>query len=343
MEFQMKLSKPKLFNENAEDTIEAQHFYKGNPTGISNLNQQRYNWVAPLYRKMVGNFWLPQKVSLVEDKLTIKTLTEHEDSAVRDTLSFLIFLDSFQTNNLPNIVEYITNPGLKNLIHVQTFQEVVHSETYQYGLESLYPSIERDEIYNRWRKNEELKKRNKFIADIAERFVSEKSEEAFIEVLIANLVLEGIFFYQGFNFFDQLASRKKLVQWDKEIDFIRRDELTHLGIFTNILREFEPSVIKEPLFRIVNAGVESEITWCKYVYGNRILGITETSSEQYVKHLANQRVKSIGFEEMYPGIKNPYSHIDSAANEGSKRENFFEAGAVTSYDNADSVDGWDDL
>lgn len=337
------LVKPKLFNVNGGEGYEDQVLVGGNPTGISNLNQQRYGWVAPLYRTMVGNFWLPQKVSLAEDRVTIKNLTEDEDKAVRDTLSFLIFLDSFQTNNLPNIVEYITNPGVKNLIHVQTFQEVVHTEAYQYILESLYPSLERDAIYNRWRDNSVLQKRNKMVADIAEEFVEQRNEESFKKVLCANLALEGVYFYQGFNLFDQLAHRKKLVQVDKEIDYIRRDELTHLGIFVNIIKEYDKKEIRDIAYSVFEQAAEQEIEWCKSTYGNRILGISEKSSESYVKYLVNDRLNRIGLEPLYEKVENPYKHIEQSQNEGQKRENFFESGAVTSYDMADSVEGWDDF
>lgn len=275
--------------------------------------------------------------------MTIKNLTQDEDQAVRDTLSFLIFLDSFQTNNLPNIVEYITNPGVKNLIHVQTFQEVVHTEAYQYILESLYPSIERDAIYNRWRDNPVLQKRNKMVADIAEEFVDDRSEKSFKKVLCANLALEGVYFYQGFNLFDQLAHRKKLVQVDKEIDYIRRDELTHLGIFVNIIKEYDKKDIRDIAYSVFEQAAEQEIEWCKSTYGNKILGISEKSSENYVKYLVNDRLNRIGLEPLYEKVDNPYKHIEQSQNEGSKRESFFESGAVTSYDMADSVDGWDDL
>lgn len=244
---------------------------------------------------------------------------------------------------MPNIVEYITNPGVKNLIHIQTFQEVIHSESYQYILESLYPSLERDEIYNRWRDNEVLRERNEAIALLAEKFVNNPSEETFIEVLCANLVLEGIYFYQGFNFFDQLAHRNKAVQTDNVISYIRVDELTHVSLFVNILKDFDKSKIEKPLIRITEMAVKQEIEWCKHTYGNRILGISEKSSEQYVKHLANSRITRLGFEELYPGIENPYQHIDIAQKAGGKRGNFFESGAITEYDTADSVDGWDDL
>lgn len=275
--------------------------------------------------------------------MTIKNLTQDEDQAVRDTLSFLIFLDSFQTNNLPNIVEYITNPGVKNLIHVQTFQEVVHTEAYQYILESLYPSLERDAIYNRWRDNPVLQKRNKMVADIAEEFVEDRSEDSFKKVLCANLALEGVYFYQGFNLFDQLAHRKKLVQVDKEIDYIRRDELTHLGIFVNIIKEYDKKDIRDTAYEVFEQAADQEIEWCKSTYGNKILGISEKSSENYVKYLVNDRLNRIGLEPLYEKVDNPYKHIEQSQNEGGKRENFFESGAVTSYDMADSVEGWDDF
>ena len=56
-------------------------------------------------RQMVGNFWIPQTVDMTDDKRTKDLLTEHEKTALYDTLGFLIFMDSFQVANLPNISE----------------------------------------------------------------------------------------------------------------------------------------------------------------------------------------------------------------------------------------------
>lgn len=339
----MKLFVPPLFNENGSDSFEDQEIVGGNPTGISNLNNIRYAWVNPLYRTMIGNFWVPQRVSLVEDRITLAELSEEEEQAVKDTLSFLIFLDSFQVNNLPNIAEYVTCPGVKNLLTVQAFQEVIHSETYQYILEALYPSMTRDEIYNRWRDCEPLKKRIKFVSDIAQKFVDNKDEESFVDVVIANLILEGLYFYQGFDYFHQLAHRKKLVQTDKEITYIQTDEFTHLGIFINILKELGVEKYKDRIVEMFMQATEQEIEWCHYVYGDKILGVSKKSSEQSVKWRCNERLSRLGIEAAYPGIENPYKHIDNASKAGASRGNYFEAGAITSYDTADSVDGWDDL
>ena len=325
-----------LFNENGDDTPEKQKIINGNSTGISNLNENKYRWTNNLYRVMTGRFWVPEKVSLTDDKVSINELTEDEHEAVKNTLSFLIFLDSFQCNNLPNIHKYITAPNVANLLVIQQFQEVIHSQSYQYMLDSLYPMMTRESIYNKWRTNPVLFERIKYVAQIGEAFVAEPNLDNFKKVIVANLLLESIYFYQGFMFFDQLASRNKLVQSSKIIDYIRNDEMTHIGIFVNIIKEEFSENDKQMIIDMFRVAVEHEIHWAHHVYGDRILGINKKSSEMYVKFLANDRLARIHIDPIYDNVENPYLHLESK-----NRENFFEAGAVTSYDRSESVSGWD--
>lgn len=333
-----KLLRKKLFNMNGNDDIEHQSIINGNSTGICNLNNVKYKWVNPLYSKMLGNFWIPEKVSMTKDKETLKLLTDHEDQAVRNTLSFLIFLDSIQVNNLPNIQEHITDPAINNLLVIQQFQEVIHSQSYQYLLKELYPSIERQEIYDQWRNNSDLKKRNQFVADQYNDFIYDRTEKSFKKVLVANFCLEGIYFYSGFNFFDQLASRNKLIQSDKIIDYIRRDENTHVALFLNIMRELmDFKKDKDWIYETINTATQQEIEWGQKIYGNNIMGINKRSTEHHVKYLANQRLKALGLESLYKDFhENPYAHLDGG------RENFFET-TVTEYDRSETISGWDEF
>lgn len=340
---QVMMKPVKLFNEKGGDSFEDQALIGGNPTGIANLNNIRYSWVQPLYRKMIGNAWLPQKVSLVEDRVTFKELDVAEEEAFRLTISFLIFLDNFQVANLPNVAEYITCPAVRNLLTVQQYQEVIHSETYQYILEALYPSMQRDEVYNLWRDCKPLRDRIKFISDIAEKFKENPTEENFVDVVIANFVLEGVYFYQGFDFFHQLAHRKKLVQCDKEITYIETDENTHLAIFINILKEMGVEKYKDRIIYMLTTAAQHEIDWCHYTYGDRILGISKASSEARVKVLVNKRAANLKLPEIYPDVVDPYKHIGNASSVSGTRGNFFESAAITAYDTADSVSGWNDL
>lgn len=333
------MEKIKLFNINGDDSVENQDIFGGNPTGILNLDNIKYSWAKGFYKVMLGNFWVPEKVSLVDDKVTKTNLTEKEDKAVQNTLSFLIFLDSMQVNNLPNIADYVTNSAVKNLIGIQTFQEIIHSQSYQYLLEGLYPKKTRDGIYEQWRTNPLLKSRNQFIADKMQEFVDNPSKEGLKRVLIANLALEGIYFYCGFNLFDQLASRQKLVQTQKMIDYIRVDEASHCALFSKIIQEtFNTKKESKWINEFIDEVSTQEIEWANSIYGNDILGINNKSTENFVRYLANKRLRGIGLDPIYENTTNPYSHLDV---EG--RANFFEVSQNTSYSRSEAVGGWDDF
>lgn len=331
----------KIFDEFGDDTATARNLINGNTTGILNLNSVKYQWAPKLYKIMVNNFWLPEKISLVDDKVTIKELTKDELEAFKNTLSFLIALDSMQVSNLPNIADYITAPEVSGLFTVQAFQELIHSQSYQYLLQELFPNIEREEIYNYWRNNPLLLKRNKFIAEQYQKFNDNKTMENFKNAIAADFALEGIYFYNGFQFFYQLAARNKVANVAKMIKYIENDEVTHVNMFANIIRElFDLNLESDRQILINNIvqAAEQEIEWGKEIYGDRILGISQQSTEDFVRYLTNQRTKIIGLGSVFKGYtKNPYEYLTAE-----RRENFFET-KVTEYSRSEAVNGWDDF
>ena len=290
---------------------------------------------------MIGNFWIPEKIRLVEDKVTLKELTSDEIEAFKNTLSFLIALDSMQVSNLPNIGDYITAPEVSGLFTIQAFQELIHSSSYQYLLQELFPNTEREEIYNYWRTNPLLLKRNKFIAEQFQKFIDNKTLENFKIALAADYALEGIYFYNGFQFFYQLAARNKVANVAKMIKYIENDEVTHVNMFANIIREtFDMNNTEDVKILVDNItqAAEQEIEWGSVIYGDRILGISVESTEAYIKYLANQRAKILGIGVIYKGFtKNPYEFLSA-----DKRENFFET-TVTEYSRSEAVSGWDEF
>lgn len=335
----MKLIERQIFNPEGTDDMESRMLVGGTPTGIANLNSVKYKWASNLYKIMVNNFWIPEKVSLVDDRVTLKELTADEMSALKNTLSFLIALDSMQTANLPKLADYITAPEVQSLFTIQAFQELIHSQSYQYILQELFPTLDRDEIYNYWRTNPKLLVRNKFIADKYNRFNDDKSLENFKIALAADFALEGIYFYNGFNYFYQLASRNKLPNTSKIIKYIENDEATHVSMMSYLIKDIfdmNSDSDKKILVDTLMEAAEQEIDWGKAVYGDRILGISEMSTESNVKYLANQRAKVVGLGIIYKGFtENPYAHLKQE-----KKENFFET-AVTEYSQSTAVSGWD--
>jgi len=328
-----------VFNENGNDATNERHLIGGNTTGIANLNSVKYQWASKLYKVMLNNHWIPEKISLVEDKTTIKELTDDEMIAFKNTLSFLVALDSMQTAALPKISSYVTAPEVSALFTLQEFQELIHSQSYQYLLQELFPSTEREEIYDYWRKNPLLLERNKSIAGKYQAFADNPTKETFKQAIASDFALEGIYFYNGFNFFYQLASRNKVSEVAKMIRYIENDEATHVAMMTHLIKELfdvNDTNDRRILTDTLTEAVEQEVQWGQEIYGDRILGMSTVSTEQYVKFLGNKRAKSVGLGVLYKGFnKDPYEYLTTE-----KRENFFET-SVTEYSQSSAVSGWD--
>ncbi|MCA9495531.1 MAG: ribonucleotide-diphosphate reductase subunit beta, partial [Nanoarchaeota archaeon] len=332
-----------------DDSLKARKIVGGNTTNLYNLNNVKYSWGNELYRVMMGNFWVPEKIDLSNDVADYRKLTKYEKKAYDGILSFLVFLDSIQTNNLPNIAEWITAPEISTIMAIQTYQEAIHSQSYAYMIESIIPVDERDKIYDFWRDDKILLKRNQYVADIYQKFVDEQTEDNFAKVVIANYILEGLYFYNGFNFFYNLASRNLMLGSADDIRYINRDELTHVVLFKNIIHaliEEKPGLITEKLVHeMFDEAVKQEIEWSMHILDNHILGINDESTAKYTKYLANERIKMLGFKPPYEGYdKNPYAHLEKLADpdNDSIKSNFFES-TVTNYNQSSNVDGWDDL
>lgn len=127
--------------------------------------------------------------------------------------------------------------------------------------------------------------------------------------------------------------------------YINRDEVTHLVAFQNIIKElkiecpdlFTPELIQE-LRSMMQIGVENEIAWGQYVTNNDILGINNELIDKYIKYLSNLRLRSIGFDVLYPEItEHPMAWIDSFSNINNTKTDFFEA-KVTNYTKAAAFD-----
>ena len=217
----------KIFNPSGNDEVGVRTIIKGGTTGLFNLNATKYPWAKSLYQVMIGNFWVPEKVSGLKDdaRMLHTDLTEEEQRAYKGILSFLIFLDSIQTVNLPHFSDYITSPEVNLILSIQAYQEAIHSQSYATILESVVESKERDEIYYFWRSDKILLERNKYIGQIYQDFIDEPSDKNFFRGIVANFLLESVYFYNGFAFFDTLVDHMKMLATGRMISYIRRDEL----------------------------------------------------------------------------------------------------------------------
>lgn len=330
-----QLSKKPLFNPQGDSDVLLRRMVGGNTTNLNDFNNMRYTWAKDWYRQAMNNFWIPEEINMNPDVKDYPRLPKAERIAYDKILSFLVFLDSIQTANLPAIGEYITANEVNLCLTIQSFQECVHSQSYSYMLDSICSPVERDDILYQWRSDEHLLSRNTFIGDQYNAFQNEKDDFTLLKVMLANYILEGIYFYSGFMFFYNLGRNGKMPGSVQEIRYINRDENTHLWLFRSIILELkkeEPQLFTpervEILKGMLEEGVRQEIAWGQYVIGDDIQGLNRQMVSDYILYLGNLRWSSLGFSTLYEGYeKEPESMawVSQYANANMVKTDFFEA------------------
>ena len=324
-----------LFNPNGDTEVRLRRMIGGNTTNLNDFNNMKYQWVSDWYRQAMNNFWIPEEINLSQDVKDYPKLDRYERTAYDKILSFLVFLDSIQTANLPCVGEYITANEVNLCLNIQTFQECVHSQSYSYMLDTICSPEERNDILYQWKTDEHLLKRNEFIGNIYNEFQTKKDAHTLLKVMMGNYILEGIYFYSGFMFFYNLARNGKMPGSAQEIRYINRDENTHLWLFRNIIRELqkeEPELFTDEtvaeLREMIKEGVRQEIAWGHYVIGDDISGLTKQMITDYIEYLGNLRFTSLGYEPIYEGkVSEPedMKWVSSYSNANMVKTDFFEA------------------
>ncbi len=329
------IERKKIYNPDSQEHVNDRKVFGGNPTGIFELNNIKYQWAYNLWDIMLNNTWFPKEVDMTADVRDYKQLTEAEKGAYDKALSQLIFMDSLQTNNLiDNVNPYITSPEINLILVRQAFEEALHSQSYAVMVDSI--SQNTDEIYDMWRQDAQLKNKNDNIAQVYEELAQNPSDSQIVKAMFANQILEGIYFYSGFTFFYTLARSGKMLGSAQMIRFIQRDEITHLLVFQNMInttkREradlFTPELL-DNVYEMFEKAVDLEIAWGQYITQGQILGLTNEIIESYIKYLADQRLKAVGLKKLY-NAEHPIKWVDDFSKFNDQKTNFFE-GNVANY------------
>lgn len=329
------LKKNALFNPEGDTDLALRRMIGGNTTNLNDFNNMRYKWVSDWYRQAMNNFWIPEEINLTQDTKDYPLLTRAERTAYDKILSFLVFLDSLQSNNLPTVSEYVTANEVNLCLHIQAFQECVHSQSYSYMLDTICSPEERNDILYQWKTDGHLLRRNQFIGDCYNDFQRHQTGSTLMKTVIANYILEGIYFYSGFMFFYNLSRNGKMPGSAQEIRYINRDENTHLWLFRNMILELKKEELE--LFtpdrvavyeEMMREGVRQEIEWGQYVIGDDIPGLTRQMVSDYIRYLGNLRWNSLGFGDLFEDNRTePESMrwVSQYANANMVKTDFFEA------------------
>ena len=237
--------------------------------------------------------------------------------------------NSAQEEYLSDFRRLATNRLVKSTISLQIMQEVNHSKSYAVLLDACGNS---EEVFNLYKYNDALNTKNQKISEQFASYIDGNSVDKMLLSAMASVNLEGIYFLLGFSYIYLLGD--KVPGARDMIKFIARDELnTHLPLFSNIYKtiqkenKIQTSTIDRAYTMITDA-VNIELEYGKYLMNQYpIMGITESLMERTVHNYANDRLKKIGLNPIFPQTDTTYLQklVTKHLNMNEVKSNFFES------------------
>jgi len=321
------------YNPQGEEILD-EKIFGGQPSGFVDFNRSKYKWDTNIYDLMNANTWFPSEVNTSTEKKNFENLTDNEQSIYKMTFAQLSFNDSAQEEYLSDFRQLANNRLLKSVITLQMMQEVNHSKSYAVLLDACGNS---EEVFNLYKKNDALNRKNQRIAEQFARHIDGGSVDKMIASAMASINLEGIYFLLGFSYIYVLGD--KVPGARDMIKFISRDELnTHLPLFANIFKtirkenDIATSTV-DIMYKMIQEAVDIELEYGRYLLATYpIMGVTEELMEHTVHNYANDRLRKIGLEAIFPETPTTYLQqlVNKHLNMNDVKSNFFESN-VSNY------------
>ena len=303
-----------VLNKKNIDQLSNPMFF-GEDLSLQRYDQIKYQKFYDLYDQQLNFFWRPQEVSLVKDISDYKSLSDEERFVFDNNLKFQTMTDSMLSRSIHELMKYVTNPELEICMNTWSFFETIHSNSYTYILNNVYPDSTK--FFNSVLEDPEIVKRATAISGKYDQLLSGGTDERqrLYDAVLATQITEGLIFYVSFACSFYFGYRGKMEGNSKIIKFISRDENLHVAITKNIMKNwmnnpdegFQDIVKKneDKVYAAYEMAVNAEKDWADYLFSKgNLVGLTSESLKHYVEWLANNRLSSLGYKKIYPNAKN---------------------------------------
>lgn len=328
---------------------------EGGPLGAARYDEVKYPILKRMSKNMKGFFWSPEEIDVNKDRSDFKKMKPHEQEIYTKSLLRVILLDSVQGRAPTEIFNpLVTAPELENLITTWTFFENIHSESYTYIIQNVYPTS--SAVFERILHDDKIMECADDISlyydDLArysnlyksfgegEITVSKKDGSETIDInlyelkkklwlaLMAVNVLEGVRFFSNFACFFINAESGIMEGTAKLIKLICRDENLHLSFTQKMLKSLlmkdDPDFIKieeecrEQSTEIFKSALKQEKEWIDYLFADgSMIGLNDVLLKDYVDFIGAQRMRSVGLvPDFKPPTSNPLPWMNSWINSG---------------------------
>ncbi|MCG7287798.1 class 1b ribonucleoside-diphosphate reductase subunit beta [Cellulomonas sp. ACRRI] len=283
-----------------------------------------------VWDRLVGNFWLPEKVPVSNDIQSWATLTDVEKQMTTRVFTGLTLLDTIQgTVGAVSLIPDALTPHEEAVYTNIAFMESVHAKSYSSIFSTLISTREIDEAFRWSEENPNLQRKAEIVLDYY------RGDEP-LKRKVASTMLESFLFYSGFYAPMYWSSRAKLTNTADLIRLIIRDEAVH-GYYIGYkfqkglerLTEPERQELKDYTFELLFELYDNEVEYTQDLYDP--LGLTE-DVKAFLRYNANKALMNLGYEALFPKDEtNVNPAILSALSPNADENHDFFSGSGSSY------------
>lgn len=308
----------RIYDEDANNVTT--RAFGGKASGIRDWDNIRFPQMLDFSESMQDEFWSKSEIKLGKDVEEYRSkMNDSERYVYNVQTGMLNWLDSIATDFNYALFIMCTAPEIRSVISIINFYETIHNQSYQYLTSTMLNKEEKEQAFEHIRRVSVLEERNKLIIEPIQRLVgssvdylkrNNEQTEAEVRIMaegvLANAILEGLFFSGAFVFFHSLARDQKMIGSNNMINLIKADENHHSAfygsLFQIIIKE-NPSLntkeFNDYCIKYVKKAVELEKEWAKYIF-NDIDTMSIKEYHDYVEYLANLICRNAGIGVPFP-------------------------------------------
>lgn len=279
------------------------------------LARDRHTRAAELYEQQTSVLWLHHDIHPTEDVPGFLAMSPERRHALMCVLTFFVHGDSMVNENIERQLEAHATGMRKLFLDVQKMIEGVHSLVYTDLLEAYAPS--EAELQKRLdRKALDMPGVSAMCAWI-EKWINNRPAATLAERLMAQSIVEGVFFSSPFAIIFFLKSQGELLSqlYDANM-LISRDEGIHVKNYTNWYAEEKAAgrgMRRADVEVMVREALDAVFIFVRVALQVSLLGLAMDDMMTYVKSVANFVVTQADEEPVYAAREayNPFDFMDN--------------------------------
>jgi ribonucleoside-diphosphate reductase beta chain len=285
---------------------------------------------AEVWDRLVGNFWLPEKVPVSNDIQSWATLTPAEKELTTRVFTGLTLLDTIQgTVGAVSLIPDALTPHEEAVYTNIAFMESVHAKSYSSIFSTLNTTGEIDDAFRWSEENPNLQRK----AEIVMQYY--RGDDP-LKRKVASTLLESFLFYSGFYLPMYWSSRAKLTNTADLVRLIIRDEAVHgyyIGYkYQRGLERVDAATrqeLKDYTYELLFELYDNEVEYTQDLYDG--VGLTE-DVKKFLRYNANKALMNLGYEALFPKDETDVNPaILSALSPNADENHDFFSGSGSSY------------